>query len=166
MENFNWSSFSVRIPVKASPKDLYKAWSTKKGIEQWFLRLAEYKTPDGALRAPAEEVAEHDTYKWLWHGYGDESVEHGEILNCNGKDALSFRFGPAGDCTVRIKQEQGETIVELTQEHIPTDEKGRQQFYIGCKMGWTFYLANLKSVLEGGIDLRNRNEHLRQVINS
>jgi hypothetical protein len=32
--------------------------------------------------------------------------------------------------------------------------------------GWVFYLANLKSFPEGGIDLRNKNEKLKSVINS
>jgi hypothetical protein len=44
MADFNWSRFEVRIPVKASPKDLYMAWATRKGLEHWFLRLAEFKT--------------------------------------------------------------------------------------------------------------------------
>jgi len=52
------------------------------------------------------------------------------------------------------------------QEEIPTDEKSMQSFYVGCKTGWTFYLANMKSILEGGIDLRNKNEKLQQMLNS
>ena len=42
---------SFVFTVNASPKDLYKSWATKKGIEQWFLRLSEFKKPDGSLRA-------------------------------------------------------------------------------------------------------------------
>jgi hypothetical protein len=56
--------------------------------------------------------------------------------------------------------------VELVQEEIPTDENGKQIFHLGCKSGWTFYLANLKSIFEGGIDLRNRNTKLQDVLNS
>ena len=166
MTDFNWSRFTVRITVKASPKDLYKAWATKKGIEQWFLRLSEYKKPDGILRAANEYVGPGDTYRWLWHGWPDDMVETGSILDCNGKDQISFKFGVAGDCTVNIKTEDGENIVELIQENIPVDEKGMQYYHLGCKTGWTFYLANLKSLTEGGIDLRNRNEKIQRVINS
>lgn len=39
-------------------------------------------------------------------------------------------------------------------------------YHIGCTKGWNFYLTNLKSLLEGGIDLRNRNKGLKEVINS
>jgi uncharacterized protein YndB with AHSA1/START domain len=166
MTDFNWSRFTVRIAVKASPKDLYKAWATKKGIELWFLRLSEYKKKDGILRTANEYVEAGDTYRWLWHGWPDDMVETGSILDCNGKDQIKFKFGIAGDCIVNIKAEAGENIVELIQENIPSDEAGKRNYHLGCKTGWTFYLANLKSLLEGGIDLRNRNENIKQVINS
>ena len=79
---------------------------------------------------------------------------------------LSNSVLESGDCSVTIKKEEGETIVELVQDNIPDDEHGKQYWHIGCKTGWTFYFANMKSRYEGGIDLRNRNEKLQQVINS
>ena len=164
MSNFDWSRFSVRINVKATKEKLYWCWATRKGIEYWFLRKSDYKKPDGSLYEADEFVRKDDRYSWWWHGYPDEVVEQGEILGCNGKDFFEFRFGNAGVCTVKIYEEQGENIVELVQHQIPADEKGKQDWHIGCKTGWTFYMANLKSLLEGGIDLRNRNEKLQNVI--
>lgn len=164
MDNFNWSRFAVRINVKAPVDKLYWCWATKKGIEYWFLRKSDYKKPDGSLYGADDEVQKGDNYSWLWYGYPDEVVEHGEILDCNGKDYFQFRFGEAGICTIKIYEEQGENIVELVQDKIPTDDKAKQNWHIGCKTGWTFYLANLKSMLEGGIDLRNRNEKIQNVI--
>lgn len=163
---YNWSRFVVRVNVNAAAKALYDAWATRAGMEYWFLRLSEYKKPDGNLRANKEQVEKGDSYKWLWHGWPDETVEYGNILDCNGIDFIKFSFGKAGDCAVTIKKEEGETIVELVQENIPTDEEGKHYWHAGCKTGWTFYLANLKSMYEGGIDLRNRNENLKNVINS
>jgi hypothetical protein len=81
-------------------------------------------------------------------------------------DNLHFQFGKAGRCTVRICQEQGETLVELKQDQIPDDDLGRMTWHVGCKTGWTFYLANLKSLYEGGIDLRNKNMNLQEMMNS
>lgn len=107
-----------------------------------------------------------DTYRWMWWGYGDDTDEKGTVLEQNGKDLFKFSFGKAGDVTVSIIKLEGETIVELTQENIPTDDKGFQYYHLGCKGGWTFYLANLKAVLEAGIDLRNRNEKIGEVISS
>jgi uncharacterized protein YndB with AHSA1/START domain len=166
MEQFDWSRFTVRININASLSSLYLAWATREGMERWFLRLSEYKNPGGVLRKNTEPVQKGDTYKWLWHGWPDETVEYGEILEANGNDYLKFSFGKAGTCTVHFKEEKATNIAELVQENIPTDEHGKQYWHVGCKTGWTFYLANLKSILEGGIDLRNKNPDLREVINS
>jgi hypothetical protein len=166
METHDWSSFTVRININASAEKLYAAWATRSGIELWFLRVSEYKKPDGSLRANDEPVSKGDSYKWLWHGWPDDMVEHGEILDCNGKDLFRFSFGKAGNCTIRIYKEQDETIVELMQDAIPTDEQGKHYWHLGCKTGWTFYLANLKSIYEGGKDLRNKNVQLQQVLNA
>ena len=38
--------------------------------------------------------------------------------------------------------------------HPTTDFRLLESAYVGCREGWAFYLANLKSVLEHGCDLR------------
>ena len=164
--SYDWSQFVVRISINATIDKLYHAWSTREGMEYWFLRLSEYKKPGGTLRADKEFVEKGDTYKWLWHGWSDDTVEYGTILDCNGKDFFKFSFGKAGNCAVIIKKEEGASMIELVQDNIPTDEQGMHYWHLGCKTGWTFYLANMKSLYEGGIDLRNKNEKLQQVLNS
>jgi hypothetical protein len=166
MSNFDWSWFTVRINVKASTEKLYWCWATKEGIEFWFLRRSDYKKPNGQLFTGDEYVQKGDLYSWWWHGYPDEVVEHGEILDCNGKNFFEFKFGAAGKCSVKIYEEHGEMVVELLQYDIPTDDVSKQNWHIGCKTGWTFYMANLKSMIEGGIDLRNRNEQLQNMLNA
>ena len=163
----DWDRFTVRINIKNVPTEkLYWAWASRNGMEYWFLRLSEYKTSSAKERNPEELVEKGDNSKWLWHGWPDETVEYGGILDCNGKDFFKFSFGKAGNCSVFLKEEGGEKIVELLQDNIPGDEAGRHMWHVGCKTGWTFYLANLKSLFEGGIDLRNRNVKLQHVINS
>jgi hypothetical protein len=135
-----------------------------KGLNIGFCEGQTIKKPDGSLYNNNEFVKKGDMYSWWWYGYPDEVVEHGEILDCNGKDFFKFKFGNAGNCSVKIYEEQNEMIVELLQDNIPTDETSKQNWHIGCKTGWTFYMANLKSLLEGGIDLRNRNEKIQNVI--
>jgi len=87
-------------------------------------------------------------------------------LSCNGKDSFKFSFGDAGICTVSIKEEGLQCIVEILQNEIPADEHGRQYWHLGCKTGWTFHLTNMKSIFEGGIDLRNKDEKIKNVINA
>lgn len=164
MTEFDWSRFSVRINIKTTVEKLYWCWATKEGIEYWFLRRSDYKKADGSLHIASEFVQKGDSYSWWWHGYSDEIVEHGKILDCNGKNLFQFRFGEAGVCTVKFYEEEGEKIMELVQDQVPIDEKGKQNWHIGCKTGWTFYFANMKSLLEGGIDLRNKNEKIQHVI--
>lgn len=164
--SYDWSQFVVRISINATIDKLYQAWATREGMEYWFLRLSEYKKPGGTILGDKEYAEKGDAYKWLWHGWPDDTVEHGTILDCNGKDFFKFSFGNAGNCAIIIKKEEGESMVELVQDNIPTDEQGKHNWHLGCKTGWTFYLANMKSLYEGGIDLRNKNEKLQQVINS
>ena len=166
MASQDWSRFVTRINVNAPLQTLYNAWATRAGMESWFLRLSEYKKPDGVIRKNDEPVQKDDTYRWMWHGWPDSMVEHGKILELNGKDYFKFSFGNAGNVAITIRKEEGENIVELVQDNIPSDEESKFNWHIGCKTGWTFYLANLKSILEGGIDLRNKNEKIQQVINS
>jgi len=165
-DSYDWSGFTVRINVNAPAEKLYHAWATRSGMEYWFLRVSEYKKPGGSIRGDEEFVEKGDSYKWLWHGWPDETVEQGEVLDCNGKDLFKFSFGKAGNCSVKIYKEENETIVELVQDQIPTDEQGMHYWHLGCKTGWTFYLANMKSLYEGGLDLRNKNVRLQQVLNS
>jgi hypothetical protein len=100
--------------------------------------LSEYKKPDGTLRRNKEQVEKGDDYKWLWHGWSDDTVEYGTILDCNGLDFINFSFGKAGNCSVTIKKEENETIVELVQHNIPADEQGMHYWHLGCKTGGFF----------------------------
>ena len=165
MNNSDWSRFTQRISVNAPIQKLYNAFATRYGMQQWFLRLCEYKR-EGDFLADHEFIKEGDTYKWLWYGYPDSTAETGEFLRANDKNELQFIFGKAGTVTVKIHEEDNENVVELTQENIPSDEASKFNFYVGCSTGWVFYLANLKSIMEGGIDLRNKNVKLKTVLNS
>lgn len=162
----SWKQFTKRIPIQAPAKAIYAAWATQQGLESWFLRLAQFTNATGSPRPKNSPVEAGDTYTWQWFGYPDSVSEENNILAANGWDQLKFSFSGGCIVTVSIKQEAGETICELVQE-MPMEDPGEQQhFFIACGNGWTFYLANLKSVLEGGLDLRNKNVHLKEVINA
>lgn len=161
-----WSSFTLRIPVKADVQKVYERWTTREGLESWFLRKAEFTRPDGIVRHKESSAKKGDRYEWLWHGYGDEDVERREVLEANGKDLFQFVF--SGDCivTISIYKEQNQTIVELKQENIPLDEDPKRNLCLNCSGGWTFYMTNLKSILEGGLDLRNKDVSIKSVVNA
>lgn len=166
MSSFNWSTFTLRIHVQSSVEKLYWCFATRAGMEFWFLRSSDFRSKDGIIRQNNEFVTPGDLYTWLWFGWCDDVTETGDILEANGTDTFAFSFGKAGNVTVKLLPNDQYTMVELTQEHIPDDEEGRRNWHLGCKMGWTFYLTNLKSLNEGGIDLRNKDEFLQHVLNS
>ena len=165
-KNYDWSKFFVRINIKSLEQKIYNCWATQENLKKWFLRLAEFTKPDGTIRKRKSKIEKGDTYRWRWYGYSDKVTEYGKILKANGKDLLQFTF--AGNCivTVKVKKEKGVNILELQQENIPTNNNAKVNFHLGCQTGWTFYMANLKSILQGGVDLRNKNLKLEKVLNA
>lgn len=166
MTNFIWKQFSLRVTINATTADVFNAWTTQAGLERWFLRSAIFKIPGSEARGVNDAVQAGDTYKWLWFGYDDSTAEEGAILLMNGRNMLAFTFSGGCIVTVTIIEEAGETVCELRQEMPMDNEDDQRHFFIECGKGWTFYLANLKSMLEGGRDLRNKNEKVQHVINS
>jgi hypothetical protein len=166
MENYNWSKFTQRIAINAIIQVIYNHWTTRENIEKWFLRLGEFSDSENVVRDQNASAQENDNYRWMWHGYSDEVVETGIVLKANGSDLFQFTFADKCIVTIKIETELGQNVVTLIQENIPTDEFSKVNFHLGCSNGWTFYLANLKSILEGGIDLRNKDIALSKVINS
>ena len=166
MQEFDWSKFSLKIYIDAPMQQVHEAWTTRRNLEKWFLRKAEFTNASGMVRHEDSLIRVGDNYEWMWHGHPDTTVEHGTIIENNENDFLRFSFGKAGIVSVNLKAVEGLTEMILTQENIPTDDKSRANYHVGCSTGWTFYFANLKSILEGGIDLRNKNPKLTNVINS
>lgn len=164
MQNFDWTSFTLRIAVKASIETIYAAWTSSIEIEKWFLSKAEFNSNTGENINENSPVKQNFTYKWTWFLY--EETETGKITQANGKDTFEFTF--AGDCVVNINliTENEHTVVTLTQYNIPTDESSKRNIRLGCHNGWSFYLINLKSVYEGGLDLRNKDNRFKPMVNN
>lgn len=156
MTDNKWTSFKVAGDYNTDIRSLYEAWATTGGLEKWFLRKANFYTIPRRTREPEEFIMKEDTYKWYWHGYGDDGGEKGQILEANGTDFIKFTFSGGSIVSVNMQSRNGITMVELTQENIPIEADPSKNLFVQCQVGWTFYMANLKSVIEGGIDLRNK----------
>jgi len=155
-----WTTFTVTADINTEDlRSVYLAFATPEGLESWFLRQANFYTVPRRLREPHEFIMKEDTYEWLWHGYDDS--EKGQVLEANGTDFLKFTFSGNSEVSVNIESKYGLTIVELTQTHIPQEADPTKNLYIQCQIGWTFYLANLKSIIEGGVDLRNKRAEVK-----
>lgn len=164
MENFDWTRFTVRIPVKATRQELYDAWTIPAEIEKWFLSDAAFQNLEEEPVDKHSSIQKGFSYAWQWYTY--PVTEYGTVTEANGENFLAFTF--AGDCVVEVRliEQEEEIIVTLTQHSIPTDDKNKKDTRIGCHTGWSFFLVNLKSVYEGGLDLRNKDNDLNGMINS
>ncbi|OFZ11810.1 MAG: hypothetical protein A3D92_00425 [Bacteroidetes bacterium RIFCSPHIGHO2_02_FULL_44_7] len=164
MKNFDWTQFSKRVFINADLPIAYAAWTKSAELEKWFLSKAAFRSKDGKEVLPTEQVLSESTYRWSW--FAQNHFEEGRVNHANGKDFLEFTF--AGNCRVQVRltDVKGQTLVELTQVEIPQDDNSKENIRLGCAFGWTFYLLNLKSVLEGGLDLRNRDPELIGVVNN
>jgi len=164
MENFNWSQFSKRVFVNTDLETVYNFWTKSEELEKWFLSKASFVSKEGKKILPTENTRSDSTYQWNW--FAQNHSEEGNIINANGIDNLEFTF--AGNCKVLVElsKEKNQTLVKLTQTEIPLDNNSKENIRLGCAFGWTFYLLNLKSVLEGGLDLRNKDTELIGVINN
>lgn len=164
MTNFDWTTFTRKIAIQANLSDIYDAWTKASEIEKWFLSKAIFidtkKRPIGKDNSLEKGFA----YEWNWFLY--DTTEQGEITDANGKDFVQFTF--AGECLVDIKLsiQDDYVVVELTQKNIPTDDSSKKGIRLGCDSGWSFFLVNLKSVYEGGLDLRNKDTSLKGMLNN
>lgn len=164
MENFNWSQFSKRIYINTDLKSAYNAWTKSEELEKWFLSKAVFHTKKGGEIIPPENIKTDCTYKWNW--FAQNHYEEGIVLLANGIDSIKFTF--AGNCHVKVNlsKKKNQVLIELTQTNIPLDNNSKENIRLGCDFGWAFYLLNLKSVLEGGLDLRNKDTELIGVVNN
>ncbi|HEY9487607.1 MAG TPA: SRPBCC domain-containing protein [Chryseosolibacter sp.] len=164
MKNFDWTSFTKRIAIKSSLSEIYEAWTVAANLEKWFLERVVFQVVGGNLHEYTKPVESGIRYDWYW--YLDATPMHGEILSANGKDFLQFTFEGSSLVDVKLSALDEYVIVELRHHNIPQDDNSRQHIRLGCSSGWAFYMHNLKSIYEGGIDLRNKDAKLGVMINN
>ena len=161
MEDTRWKQFTLCGDYNVDLRTLYLAWATPGGLEKWFLRKANFYTVPMRLRAFDEQISKEDTYTWYWHGYDNSVQQNGSVIEANGQDFLKFTFTNNSVVSVSFSTRNGLTIIDLVQEDIPWEGDPEKNLLVQCQIGWTFYLANLKSVMEGGKDLRNKRVEMK-----
>ena len=161
----DFSQFKLRVSVKTSIENAYRAWASPAGVSSWFVGIMQFTGPNGDVRTGEDLVQEGDEYVCSLRSNPSKVLVKGRVLKANGRDLYSFTFSKECPVTISIFTEHGDTIVELIESNLPTDEDTMRRHYVGDSKGWIFFLTNLKSVLEGGLDLRNKNADISNVIN-
>lgn len=154
METYDWSQFHVRMYYLASLHEVFRCFSTATGLESFFIARAAHTAPGGALRAPDEQVASGDRYRWDFvHDYALD----GEFTRVEPGRLVEFTFGPM-TVGVHFREVGDATEVDLHQTNCATVDPDRAWQHLNCRSCWIYFMTNLRSVLAGGPDLRDH-EH-------
>ena len=160
----DFSQFKLRVNIRSNIENAYRAFATSSGLQAWFLISAVYTSDNGIVRADDELAQSGDGYAYRATNDPQCLGITGKVLHANNRDRFGFTFSMECPVSVTIYSEHNETIVELFESKLPTDEETIKKHYVGDSRGWIFYLTNLKSVVEGGLDLRNKNKLITNVI--
>ncbi len=137
---YDWTQFKLKIEIEVKPEKVYEAWTDAESLMSWFPVTAEIVPKKGGRLY----------LEWL----GGDKLE-AKVIAARKPYSLIIPFGAKGEeLKVSIRKNGTGSICELHQYNMKTDPKTRVEMHMGCISGWVFFLTNLKSVLEHGIDLR------------
>ena len=139
-KKFDWSQFTLRVPIAAPVDKVFEMWTNPDNIKKWFLADAKMDMRKGG------------GYEWTWI---IGTKETGKILSYKKPGKFSFTFA-GSKCDLKLKKDKDGSMVVLHQYNIPQTDSSKVNVHLSCSCGWTFYLTNLKTVLEYGIDLREK----------
>ena len=152
----SYNSFKRVIYIKASVQEVFGAWTKPNLLSTWFLKRATFYDSKNVLKPENVSFEVGDRYEWVWHAW--DSVLEGTITAVQPNSSCKFTFGDAGNVELLFTSTpQDETKIELVQSNIPDESiQNIKHYYLGCQLGWSFWLTNLKSYLEHGILLDDR----------
>lgn len=159
---YNFNNFIQKIYIYRPVEILYSMIAGGENIVKWFVKKAECHTETRELRKSNEDFKANDEYLWEWV---DGTQLAGKILEANDKEKIKITFGNDVTVTIKLSNTGEKTLVELSQEQSIPDYEMRFENYMACFPGWSFYLINLKSICEGGIDLWEENPDVEMLVN-
>lgn len=140
-KKYDWTQFKLKIAINKSVATVFKAWTDDKIVSKWFT--------EKTIIEPRRNGRIY--FEWL----ACDKMET-KVISISKNKHFTFPFGTNGErVTVRFIKDGRGCICELHQYNMLTTEKSKWEMHKGCAEGWTFFLANLKSYLENGIDLRS-----------
>ncbi len=161
-ENYNSNEFYHGILLDKTPSEIFSFAATGGGLEKWFIGKAEFRSPDNIKRNQGEIAQAGDKFQIDWLAK-DLSV-NGEVIEVKDNSVFRFTFGPLFIVTIIVKQHGARTLFTLKQEYAPG--AARNDFaHINCCVCWAFFVTNLKSVAEHGIDLRETGSEDESLVN-
>ena len=161
-KNFNLQSFTHSIYLNKSAGEVFDYIAKSNGFTKWFIGGASYVSPEGDVRNSDDYVQREDNMELKWQN--KDFFTKGIVLDVHENELFSFTFGSLFNVTITLKPDNGRTLFTLTQKY----NKGAIQndfAHINCCVCWVFFMTNLKSVIENGIDLRETNPDTEERVN-
>jgi uncharacterized protein YndB with AHSA1/START domain len=152
-DNFNWNEFTHAIYLNAPVGKVYEYVATAAGITKWFIGEAKYYYKNLNIRLGNEHSKKGDSFLWKW--LNKDLELKGLVIESQENKIFKFTFSPLYFVTISITSEGDKTKLTLKQEYQPNAERDEFNF-LNCCTCWVFFLTNLKSVIENGIDLREK----------
>jgi uncharacterized protein YndB with AHSA1/START domain len=143
-------SIRQQFYIRAPPKKVFRAISDPDEITKWFLKDAQISTRKGGR------------YTFEWNGGYQHS---GRVLEFARGRSLTLTWPQfdgkevIGDTKVRFTVEpKGKgALLKILHSGYQKQEKWVEP-YAGTHAGWSYFVMNLKSVLEHGHDLRSKHD--------
>jgi uncharacterized protein YndB with AHSA1/START domain len=132
--------------VHASPRKVFEAISTPRGLASWMVVRAELPARTGA---PYE--LEFDG-GWRHQGIVQQFHAGRSIALTWAWDGVPLK---GTVLTLSVRAKSGGALFRLVHRGIPREKKWMDLYGV-TEWGWTYYGMNLKSVLEARHDLRSR----------
>jgi uncharacterized protein YndB with AHSA1/START domain len=154
-KKYDWTQFTLKVAINKSVASVFRAWTDDKVVSKWFT--------EKTVIQPRKNGRIY--FEWL---AGDKL--DAKVISISKNRHFTFPFGSKGErVTIKFVKDGRGSICELRQYNMLTTPKSRWEMHRGCIQGWTFFLANLKSYLEYGVDLRSHDpqkSYRQQFINS
>lgn len=151
-ESYDWSQFHVQMYYPAPVDDVFNRWATPKGLASFFLEEAVHRSQGGSVRGPEEMAQTGDAYEW---SYLHHFKHGGTFTQVVENELLAFTFGSMA-VSIRFSEHEGATLVDLHQTGCSTEDPQRAWDHVNCRSCWIYFMTNLRSVLQGSPDLRDR----------
>ena len=149
---YDWTQFDLYHYYPAPLEKVWHAWATPEGLCSFFVETCTGFDTEGNAHTPQSAFVPGGSYKWKWrHDFAGE----GSIFTVEPMSHLAFSFGAAMRVDVHLQDVGSSVRVHLHQSQIPDSEEGHVIGHMNCRSCWIFFMTNLVSVLQNGIDLRH-----------
>jgi uncharacterized protein YndB with AHSA1/START domain len=148
----DWTQFDLHVAIAAEPERILESWSTVDGMESFFVEMMRITGPDDLERAPSKTAQPGDKYIWRWHN--GRSVS-GTYQKPQADNEVRFTFGESNICISVIPYRDG-SLLRLRQFDIAETEEAKMHIHANCRGGWVYFLTILKTLLEKGVDGRDK----------